>query len=236
MKTKLTLILLAHNEEKTILDDIKNIHKIILKKIKNTEFIICQDGSIDKTHKIISSVKKKYNINYIHSTKRLGVHKALLLTLKKSKGEFIFFTDSGNKFNYQEFWKLYKYRKKYEIVSGLRVNRKDQVYRILLTYFFNVFLRFFTISKFRDIDSGFKIFNKKSVKKAILLKKYNSHFYMSEICLKIIYMGYLFKEVNVNYFQRFSKSRATSLTRIPVMIVSFLINFIKLKNQLSSIK
>ena len=58
MKTKLTLILLAHNEEKTILDDIKNIHKIILKKIKNTEFIICQDGSIDKTHKIISSVKK----------------------------------------------------------------------------------------------------------------------------------------------------------------------------------
>ena len=58
MKTKLTLILLAHNEEKTILDDIKNIHKIILKKIKNTEFIIFQDGSIDKTHKIISSVKK----------------------------------------------------------------------------------------------------------------------------------------------------------------------------------
>ncbi|HJN84647.1 MAG TPA: glycosyltransferase family 2 protein [Candidatus Pelagibacter bacterium] len=236
MKTILTIILLAHNEEKTILDDIKKIHNIILKKIKDTEFIICQDGSIDKTHKIISSIKKKYNINYIHSAKRLGVHKALLLTLKKSKGEFIFFVDSGNKFNYREFWKLYKYRKKYEIVSGLRVNRKDQVYRILLTYFFNVFLRFFTISKFRDIDSGFKIFNKKSVKKAILLKKYNSHFYMSEICLKIIYMGYLFKEVNVNYFQRFSKSRATSLTRIPVMIVSFLINFIKLKNQLSSIK
>ena len=236
MKTILTIILLAHNEEKTILDDIKKIHNIILKKIKDIEFIICQDGSIDKTHKIISSIKKKYNINYIHSAKRLGVHKALLLTLKKSKGEFIFFVDSGNKFNYREFWKLYKYRKKYEIVSGLRVNRKDQVYRILLTYFFNVFLRFFTISKFRDIDSGFKIFNKKSVKKAILLKKYNSHFYMSEICLKIIYMGYLFKEVNVNYFQRFSKSRATSLTRIPVMIVSFLINFIKLKNQLSSIK
>ena len=142
MKTILTIILLAHNEEKTILDDIKKIHNIILKKIKDTEFIICQDGSIDKTHKIISSIKKKYNINYIHSAKRLGVHKALLLTLKKSKGEFIFFVDSGNKFNYREFWKLYKYRKKYEIVSGLRVNRKDQVYRILLTYFFNVFLRF----------------------------------------------------------------------------------------------
>ena len=36
MKTKLTLILLAHNEEKTILGDIENINKNILKKIKNT--------------------------------------------------------------------------------------------------------------------------------------------------------------------------------------------------------
>ena len=236
MKTKLTLILLAHNEEKTILDDIKNIHKKILNKIKNTEFIICQDGSVDKTHKIISSVKKKYNINYIRSTKRLGVHKALLLTLKKSKGEFVFFTDGGKKFNYQEFWKLYKFKKKYEIVSGFRINRKDQTYRILLTYFFNLFLRFFTISKFRDMDSGFKIFNGKVVKKAISLKKYNSHFYMSEICLKIIYMGYEFKEVQVNYFQRPSKSRATSLTKIPIMIFSFLINFVNLKKKLNKIK
>ena len=236
MKTKLTLILLAHNEEKTILSDIVNIHQVILKKIKNVEFIICQDGSADKTHKIISSVKKKYNIKYIHSNKRLGVHKALLLTLKKSKGEFIFFVDCGNKFNYREFWKLYKYKKKYEIVSGYRINRQDQFYRILLTYFFNVFLRVFTISRFRDMDSGFKIFSKKSLKRAILLKKYNSHFYMSEICLKIIYMGYLFKEVKVNYFQRPSKSRATSFTKIPMMIFSFLINFIRLKNQLNSIK
>jgi len=106
----------------------------------------------------------------------------------------------------------------------------------LLTYFFNVFLRVFTISRFRDMDSGFKIFSKKSLKRAISLKKYNSHFYMSEICLKIIYMGYLFKEVNVNYFQRPSKSRATSFTKIPMMIFSFLINFVRLKNQLNTIK
>ena len=236
MKNKLTLILLAHNEEKTILSDIKNINNNILKKIKNTEFIICQDGSLDKTHKIISSVKKKYKIKYIYSPERLGVHKALFLTLKKSKGNFIFFADSGNKFNYNEFWKLYKYRDKFSIISGYRVNRKDQTYRILLTYFFNIFLRFFTISKFKDIDSGFKIFNKNAVKKAISLKKYNSHFYMSEICLKIIYMGYFFKEVKVNYFQRPSKSRATSLVKIPIMISSFLLNFIKLKNQLNKIK
>ncbi len=228
--------MLAHNEEETILSDIKNINRNILKKFRNYEFIICQDGSIDKTHKIILSVKNKYNIKYLYYKKRLGVHNALLLTLKKSKGDFIFFVDSGKKFNYREFWKLYKYYKKYELVSGFRINRKDQIYRVLLTYFFNIFLRFFTISKFHDIDSGFKIFKSKSVKKAIKLKKYNSHFYMSEICLKMIYMGSSFKEVKVNYYQRPSKSRATSFSRIPGMILSFLINFIKLKKHLNKIK
>ena len=44
------------------------------------------------------------------------------------------------------------------------------------------------------------------------------------------------KEVNVNYFQRPSKSRATSFTKIPMMIFSFLINFVRLKNQLNTIK
>tara|TARA_Y100000590_G_scaffold370425_1_gene432247 strand:- start:2825 stop:3538 length:714 start_codon:yes stop_codon:yes gene_type:complete len=236
LKKKLSIILLAHNEEETILSDIKNINRNILKKFRNYEFIICQDGSIDKTHKIILSVKNKYNIKYLYYKKRLGVHNALLLTLKKSKGDFIFFVDSGKKFNYREFWKLYKYYKKYELVSGFRINRKDQIYRVLLTYFFNIFLRFFTISKFHDIDSGFKIFKSKSVKKAIKLKKYNSHFYMSEICLKMIYMGSSFKEVKVNYYQRPSKSRATSFSRIPGMILSFLINFIKLKKHLNKIK
>ena len=111
--------MLAHNEEKTILSDIVNIHQVILKKIKNVEFIICQDGSSDKTHKIISSVKKKYKIKYIHSNKRLGVHKGLLLTLKKSKGEFIFFVDCGNKFYYREFWKLYKYKKNMKLSMAI---------------------------------------------------------------------------------------------------------------------
>tara|TARA_Y100001970_G_C14030836_1_gene748505 strand:- start:187 stop:897 length:711 start_codon:yes stop_codon:yes gene_type:complete len=236
LKKKFTLILLAHNEEKTILKDIKSVNKIIIKKIKNAEFIICQDGSTDKTHKIITSVKKKYNIKYLYFTNRLGVHKALLLTLKKARGEFIFFLDSGNKFNYSEFWKLYKIKEKYGLISGLRTNRKDQLYRILLTYFFNKFLRFFTLSKFNDIDSGFKLFNKKAVKKAISLKKFNSHFYMSEICLKIVYLGYKFKEIKVNYFQRPSTSRATSLLKIPNMIYSFLKNFSRLKKQLNNIK
>ena len=64
--------------------------------------------------------------------------------------------DSGGKFLINEFFKIYKFKDKFEIVSGLRINRQDQIYRILLTYFFNLFLRIFTISKVRDLRLWFQ--------------------------------------------------------------------------------
>ena len=235
-KIKLSIIILVKNEEKSIAKEIEDINRIIISKIKNVEFIITQDGSIDKSDKIIKSLKKKFKIKYYSFRKRLGVHNALLFSLKKARGDHIFFMDSGGKFLINEFFKIYKFKDKFDIVSGLRINRQDQIYRILLTYFFNLFLRIFTISKVRDLDSGFKLFKRKTIRKSLLMKKLNSHFFMSEICLKSIYMGHKFKEVKVNYFQRETVSRATSITKIPAMILSFLLNFKQLKKMCNEFK
>ena len=166
----------------------------------------------------------------------MGVHLALHKSLLVSKGKKIFFTDSGNKFKLKDFWKLYKYKNKYDLLSGYRFKRQDQKYRIFLTKSFNIFLRMFTISKFYDIDSGFKIFDKKKLKKILITKKVNSHFYMSEVCLKMIYAGSSYKEIYVRYFQRPTKSRALPILKIPGMIFSYVKNFLKLKTILNSIK
>ena len=92
------------------------------------------------------------------------------------------------------------------------------------------------MSNFNDLDSGFKLFKKEAIKNSIVIKKINSHFYMSELCLKAFYMGYNIKEIKVNYFQRETKSRATSFSKIPEMIASFLKNFYQLKLTLNEIK
>ena len=49
----LTIIILAHNEEKTIKKHVEDIKRKIINKIKNTELIIFHDGSRDSTHKIL---------------------------------------------------------------------------------------------------------------------------------------------------------------------------------------
>lgn len=58
MKTdNLQILMPAHNEAKSIGNQISNIEKILKKKIKFS-FLICEDGSDDETLKILNTLKK----------------------------------------------------------------------------------------------------------------------------------------------------------------------------------
>ena len=152
---KISIILLAYNEEKNINDEIDSVQKIILDRLDNYEFIIAEDGSTDKTKEIILEKQKKINFIYSTSDKRRGVRGAMLETFKIASGDYIFFADSGKKFDFNDFWKLYGLKEKYDLVSALRTSRQDQLYRIFLTKAFKFFIKITLNSRFKDIDSVF---------------------------------------------------------------------------------
>ena len=231
---KLSLILLAHNEEANIKDEIENLYNNIASKVKECEVIICEDGSADQTKKIINDLNKVYNFEYLSSDDRKGVSKAMIDGFKKARGEYIFFSDAGKKFNFNDFWKLYTDAENYDLVSGVRVNRKDQKYRIILTYFLNLFLKITINSNFKDIDSGFKIFNKKKLLEVLSSKILNTDFLSAEICLKFQYKKFRYKEVEVDYFQRNEVSKALPIYKIPSLIIRFLLKYKKLRKELLS--
>ena len=69
---KLYIIIPAYNEENNIEKVIKDWYKIISKMTKESRLVIINDGSKDKTAKIVSSMQKK--------------HPKLLLINKKNSG------------------------------------------------------------------------------------------------------------------------------------------------------
>lgn len=232
---KFSFILLAHNEELTIKEEIENLYNKIIKNFSDEyEVIICEDGSADNTQKIIQEINKDYSFMNLTSSNRKGVSKAMLDAFSIAKGDYIFFTDAGKKFDFSNFWHLYEHIHNYDLVSGLRTNRKDQKYRIFLTYMFNLFLKVAVKSQFKDIDSGFKIFKKKCLNEILIKDPINTDFLSAEICLKFQYKKYKFKEVNVEYFQRNEISKALPSYKIPSLIFRFLKNFKLLKRELNS--
>ena len=84
---KLSLILLAHNEEANIKNEIENLYNNIASKVKECEVIICEDGSTNQTKKIINDLNKVYNFEYLSSDDRKGVSKAMIDGFKKARGE-----------------------------------------------------------------------------------------------------------------------------------------------------
>ena len=232
---KVSIILLAHNEVKNIAYEIDSIKDKILNKLNEYEFIISEDGSTDKTREIILRKKKEVDLIYFTSEVRRGSKNAMLESFKIATGDYVFIADSGRKFDFSDFWKLYNNIEGNDLVSGLRTNRKDQIYRIILTRLFNYFLKLTLNSRFKDCDSGFKIYKNEVLKKIINDEVVNPNFISAELCLKLQYYGHKFSEVPINYFQRDEVSKASPPLKIPSLIFNFFLNFFKFKNQLKKI-
>lgn len=64
------------------------IKSVLAQKYENYELLIIDDGSIDNTEEIITSIKDE-RINYIKNRKNIGIVKSLNSGIKKAKGTYI---------------------------------------------------------------------------------------------------------------------------------------------------
>lgn len=230
----LSLILMVHNEEETISDEIKSYYQKIIKKIPNSELIIAEDGSSDNTRKIIYDMSKKIPLVLLVTSQKRGYAKSLLLALKKAKGQLIFYADAGGKHEPEDFWKLHKKIKTYDMVSGYKKNRQDPWYRLILAWGLNISVNWYFGTKCKDIDSGFKLM-KKNVRDKILSQNFILKNNISlEIVLKIIYNGFKVTEVPIiHYGRKFGKSRGIPPKKILKIVANLLLTYPKLKKSLA---
>ena len=113
---KTSIIIPVHNEEKNILNLLNSIFK---NNSNNFEVIVVDDGSTDKTSKILKNFKKK--VKYIH-IKKSGVAKARNIGIKNASGSLILFFDGDvilKKNTIKKFIKYFKENKKLNVLQGI---------------------------------------------------------------------------------------------------------------------
>jgi glycosyltransferase involved in cell wall biosynthesis len=230
-----SVIINVYNEVGTIENEILNIHSKILSKLPGSELIIAEDGSADGTKEIIAKYVRDAGV--IHSTgaQRKGYAQALRDTVKITKNPFIFFSDTGSKFDFDDFWKLYGIRDKYSLVIGVRSKRSDQLYRRFLTLAYNFILKIFFNVYLEDADSGFRIYSRDLIRKLVNEEWINTSLIGSELTLRTIFSGGNVGYVEVAYKQRSGISRGLPPQKILKVIISVSKNFPKLKRILKSI-
>ena len=83
---EISVVMAAHNEEKTIQKAVKSI---IGQTFKNWELIIINDSSTDATKSILMQFESERRINVINNPYNLGLAKSLNIGISQSKGFYI---------------------------------------------------------------------------------------------------------------------------------------------------
>lgn len=233
-KAPVTVIVNVFNEAETIEREIRDIHAEIIQKLPGSELIVAEDGSTDGTKEILTRLKGELGIIHSTSPERKGYARAFRDAVALASNPYVFFSDTGGKQDFSDFWKLYEHCPRYGIVSGRRAGRRDQLYRRLMTWLYNFLLRCYFHVHLRDADAGFRIYQAPLIRKIANETWVNRHLISSELALRAIYSGFDVKEVPVLYRQRAGTSRGLPPAKIPKVIVSVLKNFSTLKAVLTS--
>jgi len=195
---KLSIIIPAYNEEKTIQALLSKVKKADTGKIKK-EIIVVEDGSSDKTRDILE--KEKGIIKVFHK-KNHGKGYAIRTGLRKAAGDIIIIQDADLEYNPNEYSKLLRpiLEGKTKVVYGSRFLKKHKA-RYRMYYLGNIMLSLLTnilyFRKITDMETCYKMFAKDVIKNIRLrAKKFD---FEPEITAKIIKKNYKIVEIPIEY-------------------------------------
>jgi hypothetical protein len=159
-----------YNSEKIIEVFCFELIKSLEKTKEKYEIILVNDNSNDHSKDVIQRIKK--NIILLNLKKNVGQHKALLIGLKKAKGETIVTLDSDMEDHPAYIEKIFNKHKKTGNVYMVDL-RKNYLknFRNLLSLLFWILLSLLTLKKNNTNPSNYFIFSKKDLKKLFRLKK-----------------------------------------------------------------
>ena len=166
LETKISVIIPAYNEEKTIGTTIDEIIKVI--KCSNihqgSEIIVVNDGSTDHTHN--NAVEK--GVIVLDNPQNMGYGYSLKKGIEKAKNETIVITDADLTYPFTSIPEMLKKKKNgFDLIVGARTGKfyKESIMKNLLRKILKIFVEFVSGKKIKDINSGLRIFDKSTVMK-----------------------------------------------------------------------
>jgi len=199
---KLSIIIPAYNEDKTILKVLNQVNATKTDKI-NYEVIIVDDGSTDDTKNILNANSHLYD-QLISNEKNIGKGGAVKIGIETATGDYIIFQDADLEYDPEDIIKFINVFIKFDadVILGSRFSYDrytkshsfyNKIGNKIITIIFNLLYN----TTFMDIYSCYLCFKKNLIKASDL--KTNGFEQQAEILSKIISNSKNYYEVPINY-------------------------------------
>ena len=168
----LSLIVPVYKQEKIIVKNIRQIKQILDSIRHDYEIIVVFDGLVDSSYKKVkkANIPKVKTISYI---KNQGKSHAIRIGMKKAKGDYVMFIDSGMEIDPNSISMLLEHMEWYnaDIIVGSKRHPASQVNyvpsRKILSEGYYFVVKFLFGIKVRDTQAGIKIFKKNVLEKIL---------------------------------------------------------------------
>lgn len=221
----LSIVLPAHNEEKSLGGVVKDAKVNVSRLFKNYEIIIVDDGSNDNTSKLADGLSRKdKNIKVIHHKLNKGFSGVMKAGLYKAKFDLVFLAPSDGQFKFNELENFVEAIRGYDVAVGFRKERNEGLIRNVNSWTFHFICRNLLGIKIKQFSSVFLW--RKHVLNSIQISSPNkSAMFLPEFFSKATKMKYKFVEVQHSWFNRSSgKSKGAN----PLVILITLREIFKL--------
>lgn len=202
-KPNITMFFPAYNEEENLPKLLDSAVKLLKDVANDYEILVVvyggsTDGTIGIARKFAGKNKKIKLL--IQPKEKKGIGYAKLMGFHNAKYPYIFYADSDNQFDLNEFRKFLPYIGKYDIIAGYRIKRNDPKTRVVISKIYNAMMRIISGAREKDLDCAFRLVSKRVINNIRLACC--TGVATTELLAKARKKGFKIKEIGVNHYPR----------------------------------
>lgn len=171
MSTEFTIVIPIYNEEDNLIRLEETMNQYLSKSIKQTEILLINDGSKDKSLALMKEIcSRNQAFHYISFDKNYGLSAAIKAGFDTVQSKWVGYIDADLQTDPEDFNKLLALADQYDLVTGVRADRKDSFVKNMSSKIANSIRRAFTNDGMDDTGCPLKVIDAEKAKKIPMFK------------------------------------------------------------------
>lgn len=171
MEYRLTIVVPVYNEEGNLLQVEKELLDYSKIATQPTKILFVNDGSNDNSQELIEAIcERQSNFSYLLFAENQGLSAAIKAGFEHTETELVGYIDSDLQTAPEDFNKLLEFIDDYDLVTGVRADRKDSYVKNMSSKVANGIRRTFTNDGMDDTGCPLKIIKTDFAKRIPMFK------------------------------------------------------------------
>jgi glycosyltransferase involved in cell wall biosynthesis len=128
----------AYNEQATIEGVLTEAHELLSSSRLDYEILVCNDGSIDRTGRIIEETARRLpNIRALNNPRNMGIHETFERLYREASKDLVFLNSTDRQWETSTLFEMLPLTANFDIVIASRKNKHYRTIRRFVSWAFN---------------------------------------------------------------------------------------------------